>query len=87
MWDHPEFGPKLEAYLPGTGVTAREKNRFFNFVWDMTTGGQSGRVGLFENVNATPPAYVSHLVYAHTDRSEMANYVRNFVGIESQSDL
>ena len=87
MWDHPEFGPKLEAYLPGTGVTAREKNRFFNFVWDMTTGGQSGRVGLFENVNATPPAYVSHLVYAHTDRSEMANYVRNFVGIDSQSDL
>lgn len=87
MWDHPEFGPKLEAYLPGTGVTAREKNRFFNFVWDLTTGAQSGRVGLFENVNATPPAYVSHLVYAHTDRSEMANYVRNFVGIDSQSDL
>ncbi len=87
IWDHPEFGPRLEAYLPGTGVTAREKNRFFNFVWDLTTGAQAGRVGLFENVNATPPAYVAHLVYERTDRSEMANFVRNFVGINSPADL
>ncbi len=81
IWDHPEFGPKLEAYLPGTGVTAREKNRFFNFVWDLTTGAYAGRVGLFENVNATPPAYVAHLVYEHTDRSEMAKFVREYAGI------
>lgn len=85
IWDHPEFGPKLEAYLPGTGVTAREKNRFFNFVWDLTTGAHAGRVGLFENVNATSPAYVAHLVYEHTDRSEMARFVREYAGIAPES--
>jgi 4-hydroxyphenylacetate 3-monooxygenase len=85
IWEHPEFGPKLEEYLPGTGVTAREKNRFFNFVWDLTTGGHAGRVGLFENVNATPPAYVAHLVYEHTDRSEMAKFVRERAGIPVES--
>jgi 4-hydroxyphenylacetate 3-monooxygenase len=85
VWDHPEFGPKLEEYLPGTGVTAREKNQFFNFVWDLTTGGQAGRVGLFENVNATPPAYVAHLVYEHTDRSEMAKFVREYAGIAPEA--
>jgi 4-hydroxyphenylacetate 3-monooxygenase len=85
IWDHPEFGPKLEAYLPGTGVTAREKNRFFNFVWDLTTSGHAGRIGLFENVNATPPAYVAHLVYEHTDRSQMARHVREYVGISPEA--
>ena len=81
VWDHPEFGPLLEAYLPGTGVTAREKNQFFNFVWDLLVGSHAGRVGLFENVNATPPAYVAHLVYEHTDRSQMARFAREYAGI------
>ncbi len=85
VWDHPEFGPILESYLPGTGVTAREKNQFFNFVWDLLTGAHAGRVALFENVNATPPAYVAHLVYQHTDRSEMAKYVRQYAGIAPES--
>jgi 4-hydroxyphenylacetate 3-monooxygenase/chlorophenol-4-monooxygenase component 2 len=85
VWDHPEFGPKLEQYLPGTGVTAREKNQFFNFVWDLTTGGHAGRVALFENVNATPPAYVAHLVYEHTDRSAAAKFVREYAGISPEA--
>ena len=71
VWDNDEFGPRLAEYLPGAnGVSAREKNRFFNFVFDLTTGGNAGRIGLFENVNATPPAFVAELVYAHVDRSE-----------------
>ncbi len=85
VWDHPEFGPLLEEYLPGTGVTAREKNRFFNFVWDLLVGAQAGRVALFENVNATPPAYVAHLVYEHTDRSAMARFAREYAGISPES--
>lgn len=85
VWDHPEFGPMLEQYLPGTGVTAREKNRFFNFVWDLLTGAHAGRVGLFENVNATPPAYVGHLLYEYTDRSEMAKFVREYAGIAPEA--
>jgi 4-hydroxyphenylacetate 3-monooxygenase len=85
VWDHPEFGPLLDQYLPGTGVSAREKNRFFNFVWDLLTGAHAGRVALFENVNATPPAYVAHLVYEHTDRSEMARLVRKHAGIAMEN--
>lgn len=81
IWEHPEFGPLLEEYLPGTGYTAREKNQFFNFVWDLLTGGHAGRVALFENVNATPPAYISHLLYEHVDRGPMARYVKEYAGI------
>jgi 4-hydroxyphenylacetate 3-monooxygenase len=81
IWDHPEFGPKLEAYLPGHGVTARDKNRFFNFVWDLTSSANAARIGLFENVNATPPAFIAELVYGHVDRSETASFIREYVGI------
>jgi 4-hydroxyphenylacetate 3-monooxygenase len=81
IWDHDEFGPRLEEYLPGAGVTAREKNQFFNFVFDLTTGGMAGRVGLFENVNATPPAFVAELVYGHVDRTEPVSFVRNMAGL------
>lgn len=81
VWNHPEFGPRLEEMLPGHGVSAREKNRFFNFVFDLTTGGMAGRIGLFENVNATPPAIVAELVYDHVDRSDAANFIRSYTGL------
>ena len=81
VWDNPEFGPRLSEMLAGHGVTAQEKNRFFNFVFDLTTGGQAGRLGLFENVNATPPAFVAELVYSHVDRSEAVKLVREAAGI------
>jgi 4-hydroxyphenylacetate 3-monooxygenase len=85
IWDHPELGPKLESFLPGHGVTAREKNRFFNFVWDLTNSGHAGRVGLFENLNATPPAFVAEMLYAGSDRSEAARFVREFAGISAEA--
>ncbi len=69
IWEHPEFGPKLEQFLPGHGVSARDKNRLFNFVWDLTSGANASRIGLFENVNATPPAFITDLVYRFIDRS------------------
>lgn len=81
IWDHPEFGPKLEAMLPGAGVTAREKNRFFNFVYDLTASGNAARIGLFENVNATPPSFIAELVYQHVDRAEYATLAREYAGI------
>ena len=76
VWDHPEFAEKLEEFLPGTGVTAREKNRFFNFVYDLTCGSHANRVGQFENVNATPRYFISELVYQHYDRADWAKFVR-----------
>lgn len=85
IWEHPEFGPRLQEYLPGHGATAREKNRLFNFVWDLTSGANASRVGLFENVNATPPAFVTELVYRYVDRTEMANFVREFADVPNPS--
>lgn len=82
VWNHPEFGAKMDAFFPGTGVTAREKNAFFNFVWDLLSGAHAGRVALFENVNATPPAFVRNLVYSKTDRTKAARRVRDYVGIQ-----
>jgi len=84
IWDHPEFGPKLESFLPGAGVTAREKNRFFNFVYDLTASGNAARIGLFENVNATPPSFIAELVYQHSDRTEWARFVREYAGIPTE---
>jgi 4-hydroxyphenylacetate 3-monooxygenase len=86
IWDHPELGPRLEEILPGHGITARDKNRFFNFVFDLTTGGQAGRIGLFENVNATPPAFVAELVYQHVDRSDGVQTVCAAAGITPPSE-
>lgn len=84
VWDNDEFGPLLAEYLPGAGgISARDKNRFFNFVFDLTTGSQAGRVGLFENVNATPPAFVAELVYAHVDRSDAVRLVAEKAGIRA----
>ena len=42
-WDHPEIGKRLEEFMPGTGVTAREKNRVFNFIWDLACSGHASR--------------------------------------------
>ena len=81
IWEHPEFGPKLESFLPGAGVSAREKNRFFSFVWDLTSSANASRIGLFENVNATPPSFIAELIYQHVDRSETARFVREYAGI------
>jgi 4-hydroxyphenylacetate 3-monooxygenase len=81
IWDHPEFGPKLESFLPGNGVTAREKNRFFSFVWDLTSSENAARIGLFENVNATPPSFIAELVYQHVDRSDAARLIRQYTGL------
>ena len=82
IWDDPEFGPKLEAVpYRGTACRRASKNRFFNFVFDLVVGAQSGRMGLFENVNATPPAFVAELVYSHCDRSEAATFLRRYTGL------
>jgi aromatic ring hydroxylase len=86
IWEHPEFGPRLEELLPGVGVSAREKNRFFNFVYDLTASGNAQRMGLFENVNAAPPAAVAELVYRNPDRTKWARMVREYAGIPARAD-
>ena len=82
QFDHPEIGAKLEEFLPGTGVSARDKNRLFNFVWDLTCSSHAMRVALFENVNALPPSAIRSEIYQSYDRSEWAAFVRRYAGLE-----
>lgn len=81
QFDDAEVGVKLEEFLPGTGVSARAKNRLFNFVWDLTSSSHAMRVALFENVNATPASAMRHHLYESYDRSEWMAAVRKFAGI------
>jgi aromatic ring hydroxylase len=84
VWDHPEIGKKLEEFMPGTGVTAREKNRLLNFIWDLACGSHANRVAMFENTNATPRAFVSEELYQHYDRDEACRLVRYYLKINPE---
>lgn len=80
-WEHPDIKDKFDEFLPGTGVSAREKNRFFNFVWDLTCSSHASRVALFENVNSTNAPVVMSQIYKLYDRSEAVNYVRKYLDL------
>ncbi|MDQ0217390.1 4-hydroxyphenylacetate 3-monooxygenase [Peribacillus cavernae] len=81
VWDHPEIGAKLEEYLPGAGVSARDKNKFFNFIWDLTSSSHASRVGLFENLNATNAPVIRSELYRSYERTEQTNFVRDYLGL------
>ena len=84
VWDDPELGKTLEEWMPGIDVTAREKNRFFNFVWDLVCSDHAARVAMFEHNNATPPAVIAEQVYLKWDKDEVCRFVRNYVGINPE---
>jgi aromatic ring hydroxylase len=81
VWDQPELGRVLEEWMPGVGVTAREKNRFFNLVWDICCSGHATRVAMFEHNNATPPSVIREHVYNYWDRGEACEFIRRYAGI------
>jgi aromatic ring hydroxylase len=82
QFDHPAIGLLLEEFLPGTGVSARDKNRLFNFVWDLTCSSHAARVALFENVNALPPSAIRAELFRSPERAEWAAFVRRYAGLE-----
>jgi aromatic ring hydroxylase len=81
QFDHPEIGARLEEFLPGTGVSARDKNRLFNLVWDLTCSSHAMRVALFENVNALPPSAIRSEIFQSYPRSEWTDFVRSYAGL------
>jgi 4-hydroxyphenylacetate 3-monooxygenase len=83
-WEREDVGPLLDEFLPGHNISARDKNRFFNFVWDLTCSSHASRVALFENTNATPPPTIrQHLYEVYQDRA-MIEHLSNFADIEVQ---
>ncbi len=88
VWDHPEVGPIFEEYLPGAGVTAREKNKFFNFLWDLTCSSHATRVALFENTNSTNAPVIQSELYRSYDRKEVVKFIRNHLDLpEANSEI
>ena len=89
-WELDEIGGKLEEFMAGHEITARDKNRIFSLAWDMTSSGHAMRVALFENVNATPPAWIREEIYRSYDRSKALRLVHERAGIKtgrSESDV
>jgi 4-hydroxyphenylacetate 3-monooxygenase len=80
-FDNPEIGPLLDQFLPGRNVSARDKNRLMNFVWDLTTDSHAGRTELFENVNATPANFLRERLYAEYPREKVIGIARDLAGL------
>lgn len=83
-FEREDIGGRLEEFLPGHELSARDKNRFFNLVWDLTCSSHAMRVALFENTNATPPPTVRQHLYEVYDSSDTVALVKRFAGIERE---
>ena len=82
-FDHPDLGPRLETFLAQPTISAREKNRLMNLVWDLTTDSHAGRTALFENVNATPSFILRQKLYAEHDRGPFVERIARAIGLQT----
>lgn len=80
-WERTDVKALLDEYLPGYTVSAWEKNKLFNLIWDMTCGPHAMRVALFENINATPAPALREELYRSYDRSEGIQAIKTRLGI------
>jgi 4-hydroxyphenylacetate 3-monooxygenase len=80
-FDHPEIGPLLDELLPGNNISARDKNRLMNFVWDLTTDSHAGRTELFENVNATPAPFLKERLFGEYRSERYVDVARDLAGL------
>jgi 4-hydroxyphenylacetate 3-monooxygenase len=80
-FEHPDIGPRLDRYLSQSAMSARQKNRLMNLVWDLTTDSHAGRAALFENVNATPSFILRQKLYNEYDRSGFADRIKAATGL------
>jgi 4-hydroxyphenylacetate 3-monooxygenase len=80
-FENPEIGPLLDQLLPGKNMSARDKNRLMNFIWDLTTDSHAGRTELFENVNATPANFLRERLYREYPREGIMKIARDMAGI------
>jgi 4-hydroxyphenylacetate 3-monooxygenase len=81
--DHPVIGPRIEWFYEGAAISARDKNKLMNLVWDLTTSSHAGRVRLFENVNGFPVPYLRERMYLEYDRAPAMDFIRDFMDLEN----
>lgn len=82
-WEREEIAGKLEEFTAGHGIASRDKNRIFSLAWDMTCSSHAMRVALFENVNATPPAWIREEIYRSYDRADALQAVHERAGTKT----
>jgi 4-hydroxyphenylacetate 3-monooxygenase len=80
-FDDPDLGPRLAELLPGYGITAADKNRLMNFVWDLTSSAQAGRTALFENVNASPVPMMQQRLYEEYNMTKAKSMASELAGL------
>jgi 4-hydroxyphenylacetate 3-monooxygenase len=80
-FDHPDIGPQLSALMPGHDISAADKNRLMNFVWDLTSSSHAGRTELFENLNGGTRAGLRERLYREYDRDEAVGIARDLAGL------
>lgn len=80
--EHEQIGAWVDEFLPGHGISARGKNKFMNFVWDLTCSSHASRVALFENVNSTPPPAIRQQLYQAYDPSEQVQNLTSFISLD-----
>jgi len=83
-FDSEELGERLELFLGQPTISAREKNRLMNLVWDLTTDSHAGRSALFENVNATPSFILRQKLYNEYDRAAIVERIKASIGLETR---
>ena len=81
-WDRADVGAMLDEFLPGHLLNAREKNRLFNLVWDISCSGHGLRTALFEALNATPAPALREDLYRIHDHREALTVVKGLADIE-----
>ena len=83
--ERADIGAMIDEFLPGHGISARGKNRFFNFVWDLTCSSHAMRIALFENTNATAPSTIRQHLYQVYDNPSAIKRVKAYAAIEFDS--
>lgn len=81
-WERADVKSMLDEYLPGHLMSAWEKNKLFNLIWDMTCSPHAMRVALFENINATPAPALKEELYRSYNRNRGMQVIKNRLGIQ-----
>ena len=81
-WERADVGAMLDEFLPGHELSARDKNRLFNLVWDISCSAHGLRTALFEALNATPAPALREDLYRIHDHTEPMAVVKRLAGID-----
>lgn len=75
------FGKDLGWFLDTRDVSARDKNRVLNLVWDVTSSAAAQRSKLFEESNALNVPFLKERLYGEYERAQLVDDCRHFIGL------